>query len=335
MADTTDIYGIRFPQDGDSIDTAGDMQQLAETSEIALGGVNWDTATQEQKDAVAASTAPVSLFGAGRPDAAGDNIQAPVGSVYTCTDPNDAADKNLGARVWRRTVDGWAVAEGNYHATVANTDPFFRTFVYVSNGRSFDVDKHVSITGGTAPVLVFDMSAETLTVKFQNFRFDLNMVQPGGWTEATTLIYPASYSTLRPVGFPIVDDLGVGTIVPADSAVAANTGGVYQRGWRVYSTNNDWNVQGTDAAYPGIPTARFHMTVTCSLQFAYTSDHNLAWPTNQVGVGRAAGLQHLANLRQQQITELKAKIEQAAKDNPELAEQLRQELEALQAEAGE
>ena len=53
MADTTDIYGIRFPQDGDSIDTAGDIQQLAETSEVALAGLNWDTATAEQKAAVA------------------------------------------------------------------------------------------------------------------------------------------------------------------------------------------------------------------------------------------------------------------------------------------
>lgn len=35
------------------------------------------------------------------------------------------------------------------------------------------------------------------------------------------------------------------------------------------------------------------------------------------------------------VEELKTKIEQAAEDNPELAEQLRQELEALQAEAGE
>lgn len=65
---------------------------------------------------------PQHFVGAGRPDhdtevhSADELAQlaaAPTGSTYTCTDPDDAAGKNLGARVWRKTPGDWVCVEGS------------------------------------------------------------------------------------------------------------------------------------------------------------------------------------------------------------------------------
>jgi len=112
MADeygTTPNHSLRFPKDGAPIDTAGDIERLAEDTDNAIG-LNWDTATQEQKDAVAASTAPVSLYGIGRPDGKGgfDLIEAPIGSRFTFTgNTQEQRDAVWGARIWSKAQSGW------------------------------------------------------------------------------------------------------------------------------------------------------------------------------------------------------------------------------------
>ena len=110
----TSNYKLPFPTDEADTDIAGDIKNLALGVDNAIG-LNWDTATDEQKAAVGNATAPVRLFGSGRPDdvTGGLNIQAPVGSVFTCTDPSDTlGGNNLGAAVWRKGVTDWVVTEG-------------------------------------------------------------------------------------------------------------------------------------------------------------------------------------------------------------------------------
>ena len=107
--DATDNYGLPFPLETAEPDISGDFERLALGVDNALG-LNWDTATDEQKAAVGSATAPVRLFGSGRPDDAGLNIQAPIGSTFTCTDPDGGS--NFGARVWRKNVNEWRCVDG-------------------------------------------------------------------------------------------------------------------------------------------------------------------------------------------------------------------------------
>ena len=105
---TTPNYGLRFPNGTAPVDVAGDISNLASDVDNAIS-LNWDTATDDQKTAVAASTAPVRLYGAGRPDGyhdggsgKADSIIAPLGSVFYCTGPLDySPGGNWGARTWQ------------------------------------------------------------------------------------------------------------------------------------------------------------------------------------------------------------------------------------------
>ena len=107
---STENYGLPYPGENAPIDTAGDFQKLAVGVDNAIG-LNWDTATDDQKDAVAASTAPVSLYGTGRPDAEhGEDIQAPVGSTYSFV--GDDSSTVAGARQWLKRSYGWRVTDG-------------------------------------------------------------------------------------------------------------------------------------------------------------------------------------------------------------------------------
>lgn len=280
MPDTTDIYGIRFPQDGDSIDTAGDMRQLAETSEIALAGVNWDTATDEQKAAVAASTAPVSLFGAGRPDAAGDNIQAPTGSTYTWTGSDP--DTVFGARAWRKTPDAWVVEGGYYECTLVQGQPFGLTGLGNITWRFVFQPDTIQANFITAP----SASGSTLSALLAEWTFP-GMTGPG--------------------------DISNGSAMGATST--STELGAYTSYWT-----------GGDPAWQILKFA-LRSTVWGTAQTTSTPFNNHlvsgmhGWPTMDPIYTPLRNVEDYA-----------AVLEQAAKDNPELAEQLRQELEALRSE---
>jgi len=113
----TSNYKLPFPTDEADTDIAGDIKNLALGVDNAIG-LNWDTATDEQKAAVGNATAPVRLFGSGRPDAAGLNLSAPTGSTYTFNGTQSELDAVFGARMWRKGPDAWVCVEG-----VCETDP--------------------------------------------------------------------------------------------------------------------------------------------------------------------------------------------------------------------
>lgn len=103
----TPNYSLRFPTDGAPIDTAGDIQRLAEDVDGALGGVK-----------------PLSdrfIYGAGRPDTDPQYADAPIGTRYICTAPD--SDTNLGAREWiyvkySESLSRWEVTAGVYRWVV-------------------------------------------------------------------------------------------------------------------------------------------------------------------------------------------------------------------------
>ena len=121
----TSNYNLPFPTDEADTDIAGDIKNLALGVDNAIG-LNWDTATDEQKAAVGSATAPVRLYGTGRPDGrllgedtADGPIIAPIGSTFTCTNINN--NSNFGAREWVVRFDGlWIVTAGytNTNATI-------------------------------------------------------------------------------------------------------------------------------------------------------------------------------------------------------------------------
>jgi len=95
MPDTTDNFGLRYPLDSDSIDTAGDIRRLAEDVDAAL---------------------PSIIYGTGRPDA--PVLPGTEGDKYICTDP----DNNFGAREWRYTGGKWICERGKYSHLIGQAD---------------------------------------------------------------------------------------------------------------------------------------------------------------------------------------------------------------------
>ena len=88
MSDTTDNFGLRYPLDSDSIDTAGDIQRLAEDVDGAL---------------------PRITYGTGRPDV-DPVLPGNEGDGYICTNPGLAS--NYGAEEWRYTDGEWRCIKG-------------------------------------------------------------------------------------------------------------------------------------------------------------------------------------------------------------------------------
>ena len=103
MADeygATPNYNLRFPKDGAKIDTAGDIQRLAEDVDAAL------------LDKADDSALPLIIYGTGRPDTETSLNDAPVGVQYIFTGDQTQLDAVFGARVWRKTPTGWVCVEG-------------------------------------------------------------------------------------------------------------------------------------------------------------------------------------------------------------------------------
>ena len=145
----TSNYKLPFPTDEADTDIAGDIKNLALGVDNAIG-LNWDTATDEQKAAVGNATAPVRLYGTSRPDQFGTHggaITAPPGSTYICAHPSLAA--NMGAREWN-CVNGsgtWICTASRYaqYGVSMNGpvgDPFFSedsvlaSQIFIDGGRS-------------------------------------------------------------------------------------------------------------------------------------------------------------------------------------------------------
>ncbi len=107
MPDTTDNHSLRYPLDTDSIDTAGDIQRLAEDVD---GGLSIDVDADGRTD-FGTTGPPLRLHGAGRPDGKGgfDLIEAPLGSTYTWT--GDDQDAVWGARIWSKHPLGMWVCD--------------------------------------------------------------------------------------------------------------------------------------------------------------------------------------------------------------------------------
>ena len=118
MPDTGSPYNLPYPDLDDIPDIPSDFRALAEKVDEQLGT---KAASQIDADVPAnlvglpTTGQPLAFFGSGRPDdvTGGLNIQAPVGSLFTCTDPGGTHNGvgNFGAAVWRKGTD-WVVTEG-------------------------------------------------------------------------------------------------------------------------------------------------------------------------------------------------------------------------------
>ena len=124
-ADSGAPHLLPYPEPTDPPDVAGDIARLAERVHTRL-----DTkqplmieATTPGED-FGASGPPVSLFGPGRPDSAGLNLTAPVGSVYTFSGDQSQLDAVFGARRWSKGPSGWYVTDGDTGwADMKSTNP--------------------------------------------------------------------------------------------------------------------------------------------------------------------------------------------------------------------
>ena len=98
MADeygATTNHNLRYPTDAAPIDTAGDIQRLAEDVDGALPSIN------------TLDTTPI--YGTGRPDTDMPDT-GNEGDRYICTNPGAAA--NYGAEEWRHTDGEWRCIKG-------------------------------------------------------------------------------------------------------------------------------------------------------------------------------------------------------------------------------
>ena len=280
MPDTTDNFGLRYPLDTDSIDTAGDIQRLAEDVDGALGS---DVVLRD------GAARPTKYVGTGRPDGRGGDdeeaIVANAGDTYTCTDPDGAG--NYGAREWQYDGSLWHCVEGDtgYRAVANNT-------TWTGAAKVSKIQKHDNAQVDPTGTRVRGMQ-----------RWGKNFYLFVFWNEASLNTTNTGYFTVwfADGGDPFT---GVGTASGfSDSASASLAYGVL-------------------SGFCGNNNVRFSCElggVNNQIYITGTTDH--PWPSGVDGVD-------VPPLVSTYIAELKAKIE----ENPELADQLRQELESLRGE---
>lgn len=138
MPDSTNNHGgswdLTIPAGDDTVDIVRDVGTLGVEVDVALseafvGMIDADAGDGDYSGA----TVPLSLYGTGRPDT--ENITAPTGSTYTCTNPENFTEGtgNFGAREWTKVDDGvapadasgWVVTEGtakNYVTNLCSTN---------------------------------------------------------------------------------------------------------------------------------------------------------------------------------------------------------------------
>ena len=111
---------------------------------------------------------PLAFFGSGRPDAAGLNIQAPTGSVYTFTGDQSELGAVFGARMWRKGVTNWVCVDGD-------------TDLQRYNSQHTDVSSQIHIRRTNATQYVY-------------FLLSGSIIATSGWNNELTDLLPAETS---------------------------------------------------------------------------------------------------------------------------------------------
>lgn len=133
MPDSTNNHGgswdLTIPAGDDTVDIVRDVGTLGVEVDVALseafvGMIDADAGDGDYSGA----TAPLSLYGAGRPDGwlngvytEANALVAPTGSRFVCTTPDN--DSNMGAREWLYKTDKWTCVVGET-GTYATSDGF-------------------------------------------------------------------------------------------------------------------------------------------------------------------------------------------------------------------
>ena len=305
MPDSTNNHGgswdLTIPAGDDSVDIVRDVGTLGVEVDVALseafvGGFNADSGDGDYSGA----TAPLSLYGTSRPDAAGDDITAPTGSTYTFSGDQTQLDAVFGARRWTKGVTDWVCVEGDTQWWgIGTSSSTYHGQRLIANGLVWEymVRSSGSFLGGA------------------------------GFSRDKVFVGPTYYPAAVPGATMPNADSGTNK-----AATTVTTAHLFFSEAFVGINNGIYWVVATGA---GTTSGG-----NCSNSTYVSTKAHGQWPTSG-GAGSGPAPRLIAELWDGAITQeeaiegLKAEIKQAAKDDPELAEQLRQELEALQAEAGE
>ena len=253
--------------------------------------------------------AKYTIYGNSRPDGAGENItDAPVGAQYIFNgDGNDLEDV-LGARVWRKAPDAWQVVEGSFmipETTGPVVGPISMSKV---GGGTAQFSGYVNVTGEITPDRAY--YKVILSVTGGTSGGESRGILPG------TAMISGLYAPRFGAGFVDVGQTLGNTNAPSNLSTQANfVGG--GRGMRV-DASGTLHFNGNNAISGAEGSTYFALDYPCS--------NSKAWPTAMpIPTNTYAGM-HIEEY-------LTARIADVGEDNPELVNQLRDELKIVRASA--
>ena len=306
MADKTPVYGLPFPTGKDTVDIERDFGSLTTKLDQGLQ-VNVDDPNFDP-DKVAAATAPVQLYGAGRPDGRGGETvyEAPIGSVFTCTTPDTrGATGNYGAIQWVKDFfRGWVV-------TVGQTRQY-----QISKTPNWD-NNGVPTSGQLRWTLSRDANGIMMYARgYQSFQAETNVPQTAFLDGTLNTWFGSVGIDQGDWGSPFYNQFWLGGTTSSTGTIIGQV-----RLQIPVTANSDplsgganWVVMRNDQTTPPSTDQRLQMYVGVQG----------GWP-----YGENVGEEYTMTMY---VSELKSEIAAAAEDNPELAKQLEEQLALLRGE---
>ena len=301
MPDSTNDFGgswdLTIPNGEDTVDIVRDVGTLGVEVDAALSEAFVGSIDVDAGGVTNFGTdgPPLRLHGTGRPDGRGDGDLITAPTGSSYTCTTPNADGNFGALEWKYDGSLWHCVEGDTGYRAVTNNTGWTGAGKISKIQKWD-NPQVSPAGGTRV-----RGMQRWGNKFYLFVF---------WNESSLGTTSTGYYTVwfADGGDPFT---GVGTASGFSDSASAST------------------AYGTLSGFCGNTNVRFSCElggVNNQIYITGTTDH--PWPSGVDGI-------NVPPLVSTYIAELKAQIEEAAENNPELAEQLRQELEELRSSDGE